>query len=117
MKYLTTDQLIDTIKRGKTVEALVDKNEENGYPTIQWLAIEKGRERKGIYYIILHHVFDDRSDGVESVYNFSYVNPDDLYGKIIAEFESHLDAINFVKENFLLSLDKFVTEGFIEELI
>ena len=117
MKYLTKDQLIDTVKRGKTVETLVDRNEENGYPTIQWLAIEKGREKKDAYYVILHHVFDDRSEGIESVYDFSYVNPDDLYGKVLSEFESHLDAVEYVKKTFLLPLNEFVTEGFIEELI
>jgi hypothetical protein len=117
MKYLTEDQLFATLSRGKTVEALVGKFEVDGYPTIQWLAIEKGREEKNMYYVIFHHVFDEKSDGLDSIYDFSYVEPDDLYGNIVSEFESYIDAIQFSNQKFSVPLNKFVSEGYIDELI
>jgi hypothetical protein len=117
MIYLTEDQQLATLSRGKTVEALVGKSEVNGFPTIQWLAIENGREEKHMYYVIFHHVFDEKSEGIDSIYDFSYVEPDDLYGKIVSEFESYIDAIQFSNKNFSVPLNQFVSEGYIVELL
>lgn len=117
MKYLAEDQLLPTLSRGKTVEALVGKFEVNRYLTIQWLAIEKGREKKHMYYVVFHHVFDEKSEGVDSIYDFSNVEPDDLYGKIVAEFDSCIDAIQYSNQKFSVPLNQFVSEGYIDELI
>ncbi|MCH7415701.1 hypothetical protein MM213_19530 [Belliella sp. R4-6] len=117
MKYLTEDQILDSLSRGKTVEAIIGKYEINGYPTIQWLAIEKGRDKKHMYYVVFHHVFDEKSEGLDSIYDFSYVEPDDMYGKIVSEFESYNDALQFSNQKFSESLSQFVSEGYIDELI
>lgn len=117
MKYLTEEQLLDLLQLGKTVETFVGKDDVNGHRTLQWLGIEKGREKREYYYVVLHHVFDDRQDGVESTYDFSYVEPDDLHGKVLLESESFSNAIQYVKAKFSLSLSRFVSEGFLDELI
>jgi hypothetical protein len=117
MKYLTENQLLAALSRGKTVEAFVGKFEVNGYPTIQWIAIEKGREEKHKYYVIFHHVFDEKLEGIDSIYDFSYVEPDDLYGKILSEFDTYNEAVQFSNQKFSVSLLQFVSEGYIDELL
>lgn len=115
MEFLNEYQLSGLLKRGKSVEAFVGKYEEASYPTIMWLSIEKGRESKELFYVILHYVFDDRQDGVESIYNFSYVQPDELYGKIVAKFVSCSEAIQFAREKY--RVENFNGEGGMDELI
>tara|TARA_B100000965_G_C19493404_1_gene714072 strand:- start:90 stop:449 length:360 start_codon:yes stop_codon:yes gene_type:complete len=111
MRYLSKNQAFDLISQGRTLELEIGSSEENGFKTFQWLAIEKGREDKNRFYLIFHNVFDDRDQGIESVYNFSYVEPDEIYGKIIKEFTEVSDLKSYLQEHYSDSLDSFLLEG------
>jgi len=115
MNYLKKDQLRSHLSLKKTVEYWLGKSIVNNYDTIKWIAIEEGREEKGKYYLIYHHVFDDADEGIDTIYDYSYVEPDDLYGIIVGVFDDFDSALDKAVEEYGVELDRFVPEGYIED--
>lgn len=116
MKYIDNEDVIKHLETNKNIETLLGFYKVENYDTIKWLTLEKGREKKDKYYLILHHVFDER-DEIDNVYNFSYVEPDDLYGKILCVFDTPEELFQYASNFNEKNGKKWFIEGEMDTLL
>jgi len=114
MKYLIESQIESYLRPNKSIEQFIDKTKFNDYEILKWVAIERERN---LYSLILHEVFNDSAEGVESIYDFSYVEPDDIHGKVIFESKELNKVLEFAELNFKANNNKYLTFGFLNEEI
>jgi hypothetical protein len=69
--------------------------------------VDCSERKKDHYRIVVHEVFNDREQ-VQSIYNFSYIEPDDMYGKLVQEFDNVLDVLSAAKTLFGAGTDKYL---------
>ncbi|PWS31577.1 hypothetical protein [Pedobacter paludis] len=113
MKYLLESQISSNFGPGKSIEQYVDRIEQADYSILRWVAIER---TKDIYTLVIHEVFDERNE-VQSIYDFTYLEPDDMHGKRIANFESLKDAFEMAEKEFGTTPDKYLTCGFLNKYL
>lgn len=110
--YLKRNQLDVYLHKGKAIEQWIGKAKVEGYVTLKWIAVEF--DNNNGYNVYYHEVFDEFDEGVDSIYNFSYVEPDDIYGVSIKKFKDLDLALKYLDENFGLKDNLFVLEGGID---
>jgi len=114
MKYLIESQIKSYLRSNKSIEQFISKTKISEFDVFKWIAIERNENS---YSLVLHEVFDDRQEGIESIYDFSYVQPDDIYGKIITESEDIYDILNSAKKILNADKNKYLTFGFMDQEI
>lgn len=82
------------------------------YTCLRWIDITRTRSS---YELHTHEVFDDRDEGVEDIYDFSYFYPDDIYGRLIGSFSCLEDALKRAEELFGARRDKYLVYGYMNE--
>lgn len=112
MNYLDIGQIKPMVNKGKIVEQFLSIANSGDYSIIKWISIYKDKDK---YCLELHEVFDDREDGNENIYDFSYVEPDDMYGKRIYQTKEFELLIEWVQDHFSVSLDKFLPFDYLNE--
>ncbi|WP_460538536.1 hypothetical protein [Echinicola sediminis] len=78
--------------------------------------VSLGKIKEG-YFALLFEKFDDSDEGLGSVYDFSSVEPDDLYGKEIGPFETLEKLIQAMKEVVILDPKKYLLPGHLDSEI
>ncbi|MCO4294134.1 hypothetical protein NF867_14820 [Solitalea sp. MAHUQ-68] len=111
MKYLLESQLSSYLRPDKTIEQFIGRIEFPEYSGFRWISIDRDKDE---FKLIVHEVFDD-SNEIESIYNFSYIEPDDLYGKEIQTFDSLDDALETAERLYSASRNRYLTFGFLDE--
>jgi hypothetical protein len=108
MNYLERQQLQSLTSSGSVIEYWLGSELYDNFVTFKWLAIEKTEEG---YVVLFHHVFDDSDDGLDSIYHFSHVEPDDLYGLRLLLTPDFEYAIDFLNKKYDLDESKFLLSG------
>ncbi len=85
MRYLNEAEILPYIHAGKEIEQFQGAYNHKGFTCIRYVAL--GKDKRG-YYGLIFEKFNDSGKGVESIYDYSSVEPDDLYGKEIGPFET-----------------------------
>ncbi|MDX2361969.1 MAG: hypothetical protein QNK23_14260 [Crocinitomicaceae bacterium] len=117
MNFLDSQQVRNFLTRKKTIEHWIGKDVVNNFETFKWISIEVRREEPGKYYVLMHHVFNESAEGIDSLYDYCYVVPDDMDGKIIGEFRSYEEALEFSVEHFGVDMNRFFPEGYIDDMV
>ncbi|PZX49836.1 hypothetical protein [Algoriphagus chordae] len=112
MKNLDIFQIKAQLNRGKSIEQFLGTGNSGEREILKWIEI---RPEKYSFTLVYHEVYNDSDEGIESVYNYSYVMPDDLYGKNITESKSVEEILN--KAQSIFGNGNFYNEGFLDEII
>lgn len=110
--YLTEEQLESNLSLGIAVEQWLGTINEGDYIIIRWLRIDRERDRN--YTVAYFECFDDGNEGFLDIYEFSRLNPDELYG-VLSEFDNFNDALNFAETSYESSNSRYVSAGMIQE--
>ncbi|RZJ64484.1 MAG: hypothetical protein EOO47_26975 [Flavobacterium sp.] len=111
MKFLQEEQLKSMVQPEKSIEQFVGRIEHPDYNGFRWIEIRKS---KNIYTLVLHEVFDD-SEEIEDFYEFSYIEPDDIYGKEIQNFQSINEALSAASGLYHADLNKYLPPSYLNE--
>lgn len=111
-RYLTEDQLKSNLRLGRSVEQWLGSVEEDDYIILKWLRIDKERDES--FSVTYFESFDEGSEELLDVYEFSLVDPDEPFG-VINTFSSIADALEFAIITYNASNDKYVSSGMIQE--
>lgn len=114
MKYLLPSQLDTSVRPNHPIEQFISVFEENGYKALRWISIEKSKDR---FELVLHEVFDDSTDGIESIYDYSYVEPDDIHGRSVFASISLLEILEYAIDQYGATNNKYLNFGFLDELL
>lgn len=91
MKYLALSEIGSYLNIGKELECFLKFGLEEGYHTIEWYSIVKEK----VEYVISKHIVFDERDEIGSVYDFTYVEPDDLYGLEVKRTINYEEILNY----------------------
>ncbi len=111
MRYLSEQDVLATLNRGKAVETLLDRRLEGAFTIIRWVRLEK--ERSGQFSVTLFEVFNEGDLDHLDVYAFSAWDPDSPCGNsdLFATVE---DALQFAASAYNGCLTKFTNNGVIQ---
>ena len=110
MKFLLEVRIAAFLRPEKSIEQYIGKIEGIGYGGFRWIAVVREKDR---YKLVVHEVFDEREQ-VQSIYNFSYIEPDDMDGKLVHEFHNIQDALIAAKTLFGAETDKYLPFGYLD---
>lgn len=105
------EQLKGNLSVGKAVEQWLSHESKEDYTVLKWLRIDK--EKDSNYSVSYFECFDDGDDDFTDIYEFSSLDPDEPY--VINSFNSVNEALDFAVNNYSASLERFVTDGMIQE--
>ncbi|KXX66934.1 hypothetical protein [Flammeovirga sp. SJP92] len=111
MRYLLIDEVKAQLNRGRQVEQYLGEFYSDEFKCHRYLTIEKDKNE---YIGFLFEVFDDRDEGVESIYHFSSIEPDDMYGVEYGGFDELADLLGSLKEKFEIDENKFLNSGYLD---
>ena len=114
MRYLTESEILPYINSGKEVEQFLGEFYHDGFKCFRYVSL--GRNKDG-FYGLLFGKFDDSAEGLESLYDFSSLEPEDLYGKEIGPFESFSEMIKTIDSIVNLDSTKYLTAGQLDKEI
>ena len=83
MRYLNQSEILPYINAGKEIEQFLEEYFSNSFRCFRYVTLGKNKEG---YYALIFDKFDESDEGLISVYDYSSVEPDDLYGKEIGPF-------------------------------
>ena len=110
--YLEKSQLTTYLRLGKRIEQWLGAAKNGEDAIIKWLAIEP--EKNGIYNVAYFEVFDEGNEDFLDIYEFSAPDPDLAFGKNDS-FATYEEALEFSRQRYGCSADKFVNAGQIQE--
>jgi hypothetical protein len=110
MKFLLETQIDAFLRPGKSIEQFIGNIEDIDYAGFRWIAVERKKDR---YRLVVHEVFDDR-ERVQSIYDFSYIEPDNIYGKLVQEFDNVQDALTAAMTLFGARTDKYLPFDYLD---
>jgi hypothetical protein len=108
MRYLEEDELLPYIHQGKEVEQFLGEFYHEGFKCFRYVSI--GRDKDGYYGLVFEKI-DDSDEGLESLYDFSSLEPDDLNGKEVGPFESLSEVIKTINNIAKLDSNKYLIAG------
>ena len=114
MRYLNQSEILPIINSGKEVEQFLGEFFTNNFRCFRYVTIGKTKEG---YFALIFEKFDDSDEGLTSVYDYSSVEPDDLYGKEVGPFESFEEIIEKLNEEVHLDSEKYLLSGYLDEEI
>jgi hypothetical protein len=112
MNYLDFEQIKPMINKGKTIEQFLGFTKSDNFTTIRWISLYIDKDE---YCLDFHEVFDERKEGGENIYDFSYVEPDDIYGKRMYQTNELETLIDWIFENYSIKRDKFLPFDYLNE--
>lgn len=112
MNYLDFEKIKPMINQGKTVEQFLGLDKSGEFPIVKWISLYFDKNE---YCLDFHKVFDEREEYIDNIYDFSYVEPDDMYGKRIYQTKNFDSAIKWLISNFPISHDKFLPFDYLNE--
>jgi hypothetical protein len=112
MNYLDFEQIKPKINKGKTIEQFIGFAKSDDFSTLKWISLYLDEDE---YCVDFHEVFDDRKEGIENIYDFSYVEPDDMYGKRMHQTVDFESLTEWIFNHFSVSRDRFLPFGYLNE--
>ncbi|MCH6199768.1 hypothetical protein MMU07_09260 [Aquiflexum sp. LQ15W] len=112
MNYLDFEQIKPMINKGKTIEQFIGFTKSDDFSTLKWISLYLNEEE---YCVDFHEVFDDRKEGIENIYDFPYVEPDDMYGKRMHQTVDFESLTEWIFNHFSVSRDRFLPFDFLNE--
>lgn len=114
MKYILPSQFDTSVRPDKPIEQFITTYEVNGYKAIRWISIDQEKDK---FQLSLHEVFDDSAEGIDSIYNFSYVEPDDIHGKLVFESTIFSDVLEHANQQYGANNERYLNFGLLDELL
>ena len=114
MNQLNPSELSSYINSKEIIEQFICSFETNEHQCFRWIEIRKDKQK---FTLILHEVFDDRDERIESIYDFSYLEADEMDGSEIYESNSLDEIINFASEKYSAVLTKYSPFGYLNDWI
>jgi hypothetical protein len=112
MNYLNYGLIKPMVNKGKTIEQYLGSFKHETYNTIKWISIYLDRNE---YCLDFHEVFDEREEEIESVYSFSYVEPDNMDGERIYQTKEFEVLMEWLFINYTINKDKFLPFDYLNE--
>ncbi|MEJ7557060.1 MAG: hypothetical protein WKF66_02055 [Pedobacter sp.] len=97
---------------GKTVEQWLGYKKYKDYTLLRWIRIEMEKNQE--YTVAYIESFDEGNIDFIDIYEFGTLDPDEPAG-VLTTFSNQSEAINFSIREYGAKLDKFVSEGMIQE--
>ncbi|PXY02565.1 hypothetical protein DF185_00280 [Marinifilum breve] len=114
MRYLKENEIEPYLNAGKIIEQYLGTFKLDNLPCHRFVSI--GKDKDG-YYCFLVEVFDEKEDGIESIYDFSSIDPDNLEGIEYGPKASLKALLSELKEKVALSNDTFLLTGFLDNVM
>lgn len=114
MRYLNENEIQPYINIGKIIEQYLGTFQSEDFLCHRYISIEKNKEG---YYFIISEVFDEKEDGIESIYEFSSIDPDNLEGIEYGPFSSFTKLLSVINKKVTLSKDKYLLTGYLDNVI
>ena len=114
MNYLLESQISAYLNQEKPIEQLIGFFESDGHKCLRWIEIQKdGKD----FILALHDVFDDSNEGLESIYDYSYVESDDLYGKGVLKSADLTLTLKEAEKLFKTSNDRYMPSNYLDSVL
>jgi hypothetical protein len=117
VNYIHETAVVAHCKSGQYIEQFLCAGKEDDFNTLEWIAIG---ENKKEYTLTFHRVFDDRDDrdeGGDDIYHFSYVVPDDLNGVDLLISENIDEVLEFARIKYGAKDDSYLPFGYLNKVI
>ncbi|KYG81006.1 hypothetical protein EV198_2885 [Roseivirga ehrenbergii] len=114
MRYLNESEILPYIHAGKEIEQYLGSYYHNDFRCVRYVTL--GKDKVG-YYGLLFELFDDSCEGVESIYDYSSVEPDNLNGIELGSFESFRILLEYIGNIAELDSNKYLISGQLDEEI
>ena len=114
MRYLKEPEIASYINEGKEVEQYLGGFYYEEFKCHRFVTLGKSKDG---YYGLVFEKYDDTDEGLESIYDFSSVEPDDLNGKEVGPYENLETLIDSVNTIFLLDKDRYLMAGYLNNEI
>jgi hypothetical protein len=112
MNYLDFGLIRTMLIKGKTIEQFLGHSKSDTYSTVEWISLYLD---KGEFCIDFHKVFDEREEGVENIYDCSYVEPDDMHGKRMFQTKDFYSLITWTLKHFKVSSERFLPFDYLND--
>lgn len=109
-------QLKTYLSIGKEIEYWLGKSSNDSFKTYTWLTLNFDK-KENKFELYFHEVFDDKNDGIDDIYEYSYVEPDSLNGEEILITESFDELWNFMIKKYYVIEDQFLIQGNLNSFI
>lgn len=114
MRYLDQAEILSYINAGKEIEQSLGEFYSDNFRCFRHVTLGKNKDS---YYGLIFEKFDDSSEGLTSVYDFSSVDPDNHYGVEIGPFDSLDEVIETINKSVKLNSDKYLISGHLNDEI
>ncbi|MCR9171393.1 MAG: hypothetical protein NXI10_02805 [bacterium] len=108
MNHLLESQIKPHLHHSKEIEQFLGKTVIGDYEVLRWISIVYNKDN---YKLLVHEVFDDRDEGIESIYDFSYFTPDDQFGRQLFISTDLNEVLEFAVESFGVDNSKYSLFG------
>lgn len=114
MRYLGESELLPYLHAGKIIEQYLGVYYHEDFRCLRYVSF--GMNKTG-YYGLLFELFDDSGEGLESIYDYSSVEPDNLSGIEFGPFESFMNVLDAIRDVVKLDSNKYLISGQLDEEI
>lgn len=114
MRYLKQAEILPYLRSGKEVEQFINTFYHEGFKCYRYVVIGKNKEG---YYALIFEKFDDADEGIDSIYNYSSIEPDDLHGRHFGPFASMKDTITAIRRLVTINPDSFLISGQLDQVL
>jgi hypothetical protein len=113
-RKLKESEILPYINKGKVIEQFLGEFYQGEYRCLRYVSVQK---EKDSYFGLIFEVFDESNEGVDSIYDYSSVEPDDLFGVEIGTFETLTETLESIRGKFNLHSDRYLISGHLDEEI
>ncbi|GHE59480.1 hypothetical protein [Roseivirga thermotolerans] len=114
MRYLNECEIAPLLNAGKVVEQFIGEFYHQGFKCYRYFSLQK--DRHGIHLLVFEK-FDESDEGLTSIYDFSSLDPDQLYGKEHDSFPSLNAVLLYLESEYEISSDKFLLAGQLDQVV
>jgi len=114
MQYLNQSEILPYINAGKEIEQFLGEFFIDNFRCFSYVTL--GQTKEG-YYALIFEKFDDSDEGLTSLYDYSSIEPDNLYGKEIGPSKSFEEIIEKLNREVKLDSEKYLISGYLDEEI
>lgn len=114
MSPLLEGQLKPYLHHSKGIEQFLGLSTVNNCNVFRWVEISYDKQT---YTLFLHEVFDDREEGLESIYDFSYCNPDEQFGKELLTSNALDEILKYASQTLGANNSSYTLPGNLNEFL
>jgi len=114
MRYLNENEIEPYINAGKVIEQYLGTFKYDDLQCHRFISI--GKDKEG-YYSFIVEVFDEHGEGIESIYDFCSIDPDNPEGIEYGPMISLTELLSELKKRVTLLDDKFLLAGFLNDIM